>query len=124
MIVEHTSRNWRLLFQQLSALDASINAFWKVKNGSSFWMTIPKGDDIRENSFAEYIGFPFSFEDIASVKILNRFGVGPNAILNDIEQIYSEIEHTQGLAVTKSNDEIEISRLTQFHPDGASAAQG
>jgi hypothetical protein len=109
MIGDHTGQYWRLLFQRLSAVRASINAIWTVKNGTSFWMTIPKGDDVRENSFAEYIGFPFTLDDISSVKILDKFGVGSNALINDIEKIHSAIGQIQGLTITKFVDEIEIS---------------
>ena len=104
MAMEPDTTPWRSFFEKLASLRSLIVPYWTMANGADFWMAIPATHEIENNSFAEQVEFPFTFDEILSLRIDRRHG----PIENDIESISRAISEIDGLSIAQGEDRIEI----------------
>jgi hypothetical protein len=60
--------NWKTVFQSLSVFN-DVVIFFRMINGSMFFMLFPVSADINHPSLLSDLEFPFSFEEIISLAI-------------------------------------------------------
>jgi hypothetical protein len=99
---------WKDLFRLLAKETPSTVAYWYMRNGAEFCLTIPKEQDILDNTFSATIGFPFTFDEIEALRIPRR--VRNSSITNDIDLIATLLKSIGGINWHKASDELKISQ--------------
>lgn len=97
---------WHDLFLRLASIGRPITGFWKMRNGAVFWLDIPEAEKILDGTFAESVRFPFTFDEIVSIKFEKQW---PRLMIeNPLEEILAAAEKCDGLLIQSNDNAIEI----------------
>jgi len=99
---------WRGLLKEIAlSLERKVLFQWTTSNGATFQMFLPDAGDFLESTFAQHVQFPFSFDEIESVRTPVDVP-GFSADMETTENLRSVVANHNGFTAHQVDGGIEI----------------